>query len=175
VLDLERFIPPDQVLVQARGAELLSRLKSLPRSPETYVLIHADLTQWNFRIDRGQISIFDFDSSEYCWFVKDIAVALYYAPASHEGEDRDAFVHEFLRCFLRGYQSEYELDRQWLRLIPDFLMLQKLILYSLCHQLWDMEHLDEEQRRYLAESRTVIEDGLPVLNVDEALLDRVWP
>jgi Ser/Thr protein kinase RdoA (MazF antagonist) len=174
VLDLDRFLPPDQTRLRALGEELLARLQSLPRSERNYGLIHADLTQWNFCVDEGRITLFDLDSSEYCWFVKDIAVALYYAPASHEGEGRDAFVETFLQCFLRGYRAAYDVDFDSLRLVPEFLMLQKLILYSFCHQLWDLEHLDGDQQRYLAEAKETIERRLPILNVSEELLRRVW-
>jgi Ser/Thr protein kinase RdoA (MazF antagonist) len=166
VLALARFIPAEQDLVLERGNALIDKLKALPRDRDSYGLIHADLTQWNFCVHEGELAVFDFDSCEYCWFAKDIAVALYYAPASDEGDDRQAFAGGFLRSFLRGYLGENPLDPSWLRLIPDFLTLQKLLLYSYCYQLGDLVELEKEQPGYLEDARRTIEMDLPVVDLD---------
>lgn len=166
VLRLARFIPAEQALVLERGNALIDRLKRLPRDRESYGLIHADLTQWNFCVQEGELAVFDFDSCEYCWFAKDIAVALYYARASDESGDPGSFAEGFLRSFLRGYLDENPLDPSWLRLISDFLTLQKLLLYSYCYQLGNLDELEKEQAGYLENSRRTIEMGLPVVNLD---------
>jgi Ser/Thr protein kinase RdoA (MazF antagonist) len=145
----------------------MARLQALPTDRASYGLIHADLTQWNFVVHEGRLTVFDFDSSEYAWFAKDIAVSLYYAVHSEE-RDRDQFVPEFLSHFLRGYWREYDLAPWWLEQIPDLLRLQRLILYSYSHQLTDPDHPDPDSARYIAKTRPAIEQDLPVLDFDFA-------
>lgn len=159
VLDLQAFIPPDQTLVLERASRHLDKLHTLPSDAGSYGLIHADLTQWNFCVDDGAITIFDFDSCEYSWFVKDIAVSLYYARASDENGDSQDFIHDFMYSFLKGYRRECDLEAHWLRLIPDFLMLQKIILYAFCYQILDMGNLSAEDQEFLLKTRQIIEEN----------------
>ena len=77
VLDLEKFIPRDQKLILEVARTHLAKLHQLPKSPECFGLTHADLTQWNFNVHEGKLTVYDFDSTEYAWFVKDLAVSLY--------------------------------------------------------------------------------------------------
>jgi Ser/Thr protein kinase RdoA (MazF antagonist) len=167
VLALERFVPADQTAVYAHARELMARLRALPTDRANYGLIHADLTQWNFVVHEGQMTVFDFDSSEYAWFAKDIAVSLYYAVHS-DGRDRSEFVPHFLSHFLRGYWCEYDLASWWLQQIPDLLRLQRLILYALSYQLTDPENPDPDSERYIAKTRPAIEQDRPVLDFDFA-------
>ncbi len=134
VLALERFVPAEQTAVYAHARELMARLRALPTDRGSYGLIHADLTQWNFVVHEGKLTAFDFDSCEYAWFAKDIAVSLSYAVHSDE-RDRSRFVPHFLSHFVRGYWREYDLPPWWLEQIPDLLRLQRLILYSFSYQL----------------------------------------
>ena len=167
VLDLERFVPTDQTAVYARARELMARLHALPTDRASYGLIHADLTQWNFVVHEGRLTVFDFDSSEYAWFAKDIAVSLYYAVQSNKG-DRSQFVSEFLSHFMTGYWREYDLDPWWLAQIPDLLRLQRLILYAFSHQLCDPDSPDPGAERYITKTRPAIEQDRPVLDFDVA-------
>jgi Ser/Thr protein kinase RdoA (MazF antagonist) len=167
VLALERLIPADQSAVFAHARELMARLEALPTDRAGYGLIHADLTQWNFVVHRGKLTVFDFDSSEYAWFAKDIAVSLYYAVHSDD-QDRTRFVPEFMSRFMRGYWREYDLAPWWLDQIPEMLRLQRLILYALSYQLFDPDNPDPDCERYIAKTRPAIEQDLPVLDFDFA-------
>jgi Ser/Thr protein kinase RdoA (MazF antagonist) len=167
VLTLERFVPEEQTAVYAHARDLMARLHILPTDRASYGLIHADLTQWNFVVHEGQLTVFDFDSSEYAWFAKDIAVSLYYAVHSDE-RDRSQFVPEFLSRFMKGYWREYDLAPWWLEQIPDLLRLQRLILYSFSYQLVDPSSPDPDAEKYIAKTRTAIEQDRPVLEFDFA-------
>ncbi len=166
VLALEKFIPADQVQVFEAARTHLEKLHALPRSPDTYGLTHADLTQWNFNVDQGKITVFDFDSSEYGWFIKDLAVSLYYAGASYEGEDIDEFNQIFFMHLVKGYRRIRDLSNEWLKFIPDFLLLQRIILYSFCYQIWDVENLTDENLAYLEKARKIIISREEPIKVD---------
>ena len=73
-------------------------LDDLPKSPDCYTLIHADLHPWNVLIHDDQLSVIDFDDAGFGWHAFDIAVAL----ASHH--DRVDYEH-VLTHFLDGYRE----------------------------------------------------------------------
>ncbi len=167
VLDFDLFIPPEQTRVLEVAHAHLRKLHALPKSPSVYGLTHADLTQWNFNVDDdGMITVFDFDSTEYGWFVKDLAVSLYYASASYEGDNLDGFNQDFINHLVVGYRWARPISDAWLQYIPDFLFLQRIILYSYCHQLGDHENPTEENRAYLEKTRKIIESGDEPIKLD---------
>ncbi len=172
VLDLEKFIPRDQTQLLKNAGTHLEKLHNLPRSSEVYGLTHADLTQWNFNVEGGQITVYDFDSSEYGWFVKDLAVSLYYAGASYEGENVEAFNQKFFEHLVRGYRRVRPISVDWLERIPDFLFLQRIILYSFCYQILDMKNLTEDDRAFLEKTRTLIETGEEPIIMDYGSLSQ---
>lgn len=82
-------------------------MKNLPRSKESYGLIHYDFHPYNFLIDQGKITVFDFDDSLYGWFALDIGIA-----ATHAvwwGSDYKAWgsKHEFAKHFLNEFLEGY--------------------------------------------------------------------
>lgn len=61
----------DEIALQ-RLAEVRQTLNAMPKSTESYGLIHADLHFWNFAVSPGGLTVFDFDNSEYNWFMADL-------------------------------------------------------------------------------------------------------
>jgi Ser/Thr protein kinase RdoA (MazF antagonist) len=168
VVDVDRFAPPDEVLVRERTAAILARLNRLPRAAQDYGLIHADLHPHNFCFDEGRVTVFDFDNSEYAWFVKDIAVILFYVARAEQAEHRDEAVAAFLGPFLEGYREVRPCDREWLATVPDFLALQRSMNYALFHQYRDPEVRDEATLDGWRRFRRDIEGDVPVLKLDFA-------
>ena len=166
VVDVGRFAPPDEQLVRQRNAEVIERLQGLPRSPEVYGLIHADLHPHNFCFDNGRITAFDFDNAEYAWFVKDIAVLLYYVARAEPTARRDQASAAFLAPFLEGYRELRRCDREWLLACPDLLALQRSMNYALFHQYRDPARLTDAERDTWQRFRRDIEGNKPVLNLD---------
>jgi Ser/Thr protein kinase RdoA (MazF antagonist) len=165
VLDLERFIPGDQTVVLDSAYSHLEKFKGTPRTPEDYGLTHADLTQWNFNVHAGKITVYDFDSSEYGWFIKDLAVSLYYAGVDYDGDEKETFNHEFLKHLVLGYRRIRPISDQWLVRIADFLLLQRIILYSFCHQIGDAQNPTEGTRSFLVRTRGIIESGVEPMTI----------
>jgi len=166
VVDINRFAPPDEQLVRERTAGIIARLKELPRTEERYGLIHADLHMHNFCFAEGKVTAFDFDNSEYAWFVKDIAVLLFYIARDEARDKRDEAVAAFLAPFLEGYRELRRCDREWLAAVPDMLALQRSMNYALFHQYRDPALLDEETLDRWSRFRRDIEADTPVLQLD---------
>jgi Ser/Thr protein kinase RdoA (MazF antagonist) len=168
VVDVARFVPADEHVVRGRTAAIIERLQRLPRSGDVYGLIHADLHPHNFCFHDGRITVFDFDNCEYAWFVKDIAVLIYYVARGVPAGQREAEVAGFLPAFLAGYRSVRRCDREWLAALPDLLALQRCMNYALFHQYRDKNELDEADRDAWRRFRRDIEADAPVLHMDFA-------
>jgi Ser/Thr protein kinase RdoA (MazF antagonist) len=166
VLELDRFIPADQQRVLEVARAHLEKLHQLPKSPDCYGLTHADLTQWNFNVQDGKLMVYDFDSCEYGWFVKDLAVSLYYAGASYEGPDKDPFNQKFWQHLVKGYRRVRHISDDWLARLPDFLFLQRIILYAFSHQIMDPQNPAEDEVAYLKKARKIIEAGKEPIQID---------
>jgi Ser/Thr protein kinase RdoA (MazF antagonist) len=168
VVDIDRFAPPEEQLVRERTARIIERLKQLPRTPEDYGLIHADLHPHNFCFADGRITAFDFDNCEYAWFVKDIAVIVFYVARAAPRGQREEAVAAFLAPFLEGYRELRRCDRVWLEAVPDMLALQRSMNYALFHQYRDPGLLDEDTLDRWGRFRRDIETDTPVLQLDFA-------
>lgn len=166
VVDINRFAPPEELLVRAQTAKIIARLKQLPRTPEDYGVIHADLHMHNFCFADGRITAFDFDNAEYAWFVKDIAVLLFYVARDEVRGERDAAVSAFLTPFLEGYRELRRCDRMWLEAIPDLLALQRSMNYALFHQYRDPAVVNEDVLDRWGRFRRDIEGEIPVIELD---------
>jgi len=168
VVDIDRFAPPEEQLVRDRTLRIIERLKQLPRTPEDYGVIHADLHPHNFCFADGRITAFDFDNCEYAWFVKDIAVILFYVARAEPRGKREEAVAAFLSPFLEGYRELRRCDKVWLEAVPDMLALQRSMNYALFHQYRDPGVLDEATLDTWSRFRRDIETDVPVLQLDFA-------
>jgi amicoumacin kinase len=168
VVDIDRFAPPEEQLVRERTARIIERLNQLPRGPQDYGVIHADLHPHNFCFADGRITAFDFDNCEYAWFVKDIAVIVFYVARDEPRGKREDAVTAFLPPFLDGYREHRRCDRSWLEAVPDMLALQRSMNYALFHQYRDPDVLDDDIRDRWWRFRRDIEQEVPVLELDFA-------
>ena len=166
VVDVDRFAPKDEQLVRDRTAEIIQRLQRLPRGPDDYGLIHADLHPHNFCFDDGRITVFDFDNLEYAWYAKDIAVILFYVAREVPAEQRADAAARFLVPFLEGYRKVRPLHREWVMAFPDMLALQRSMNYALFHQYRDPQKLDDADRDAWRRFRRDIEGAVPVIKLD---------
>lgn len=72
----EKYIP-GQPIVLGKLQHVVDDLQALPRDRDSFGLAHTDFTDVNFFVHNHRITIFDFDDSEYHWYIFDIAVILF--------------------------------------------------------------------------------------------------
>ncbi|KYD00500.1 phosphotransferase enzyme family protein [Bacillus atrophaeus] len=172
-LKLRKYVPQDQNRIFEQADALMEKLRQLPKDPDHYGLVHADLHHGNFNWDNGKITTFDFDDIGYNWFVNDISILLYnilwYPVIPYE--DKGAFTEEFMRHFLSGYREKNELDAAWLTKIPDFLRLRHILIYGLLHQAFDLETISQEEKEMLHGFRQDIENRTPITPFDFSKLN----
>ena len=72
---IEELIPQEHSELRAAIAKRLEVFQSLTKNPEEYGLVHFDFSDGNYHIDMesGDITVFDFDNSMYCWYMFDLA------------------------------------------------------------------------------------------------------
>ena len=141
LMDVERFLPADDTNILQKYRDLLAYLRALPRSIETYGLVHQDAHGGNFFVDdAGRVTLFDFDDCGYSWYANDIAIVLFYLITNRDGAAE--LTREFMPHFLRGYRRENRLDPIWLKELPHFLKLREIELYAVIHRSFDVDHID---------------------------------
>lgn len=74
----DELIPADDLVTQVELRELLDLFATVPRSPKTYGVIHADHGPQNFHYQPAshRVTAFDFGNACYHWFICDLAIAL---------------------------------------------------------------------------------------------------
>jgi Ser/Thr protein kinase RdoA (MazF antagonist) len=163
---VEPYLPAPQESARAIYRDLRADLQSLPKTPQTYGLIHQDAHGSNFFVDdAGQITLFDFDECAYSWFSNDIAIVLFYIV--QDATDAPAFTREFLGHFLRGYQRANPFDARWLQQIPHFLKLREIELYAVIHRDFDVNAIDNAWcARFMRDRQRKIEQHVPFIDFD---------
>ena len=166
MLEVLGWLPESEDKVAQKYIDLKNYLDQLPKSNDSYGLIHFDAHMGNMFIDeQGVITLFDFDDCNYSWFVNDIAIVLFYIAMGKD--DQAVFTRVFLEHFLRGYQMENQLDEGWLVEIPSFLKLREIDLYAVIHRSFDVENITDPWVAMYMENRVQrIEDGVPFIDFD---------
>jgi len=165
-LDVHQHIPASQEVVLGKFDRLMERLRSLPTEPDSFGLVHEDMHHGNFFVDKGRITVFDFDDAHYHWFANDLVIPLFYAVRDAKlGSESIEFAQEFMSCLLEGYVKENNPEPGWFELMPDFLKLRELVLYSIIHAENAFE-LNGWCSRFYDGRRERIEHDVPVIDLD---------
>jgi len=166
-IEMEKFLPASETEAARRLVDVVNYLKTLPRDPEGYGMIHQDAHGGNLFVDNaGQITLFDFDDCCYGHYIYDIAMVLFYSITMQP--EPEAFAVSFLSDFLRGYRQENHLDPSWLAQLPHFLKLREIDLYAVIHRSFeDVETIEDRWVKwYMTGRKSRIEQGKPYLDID---------
>jgi amicoumacin kinase len=149
----------DDEIAMERLAKVAEHLNSLPKSSESYGLIHADLHFWNFAVSPAGLTVFDFDNSEYNWFAADLGTAVFEAATcGYQKLPRDEFIKGFLGKFVQGYERESSLGAA-VEQVPLFAKLREICIYLVLRKRWKNRTLSEFQRLFFESVRVgVVED-----------------
>lgn len=118
-------IATDDVGPRAELHAIASELAALPRSVETFGLIHFDFELDNLIWRDGMVGMLDFDDAARYWYVADIAFAL--RDLFEEGVDLE---NASFRAFMEGYRGFCAIDDRMLAQTPLFLRLSELFSYA---------------------------------------------
>jgi amicoumacin kinase len=166
-LKAEKYLRPDDVMISILK-ERLTKLTSLPKSKDTYGLIHSDFSQSNFYLHNGDIYLFDFDDCSYTYFVNDIGITLCYALffPYKEFENKTEYYRLFFRHFIKGYLKENTIQEEEIEYLQESIKLRYVLQYIYFHQANDVSNLDEESMNRLKEIQQIAASDEPMLPID---------
>jgi Ser/Thr protein kinase RdoA (MazF antagonist) len=173
ILQRVNQMPPHLDIVRTRIQATLDEIRSLPKTDDSFGLIHGDFNDGNFTVNynNGDITVFDFDDSCYFWYVYELATAW-------EGgigrvmfcdlEERKAFMAHYMDQVMEGYNREYSLSDEWLERLPLFLKL--IQIEEFLHYVQYIADPDEETGTGLNYKIKCIEEEIPYMG----FFDRIY-
>lgn len=126
---LNNLFPKEMEKVKHKIFELLETFKSLNITENNFGLIHYDFSDGNYNIDydTGEITVYDFDNSLYCWYMADLANVwahgIGWFQHIEDGTLRLEQMTKYFNLILEGYRSKTSLDEEDLMLLQTFLDL----------------------------------------------------
>jgi Ser/Thr protein kinase RdoA (MazF antagonist) len=161
-------VPETDALVRCAFDRVINALDSLPRSTESYGLIHGDLNHGNLFVADGQPAVFDFDDSCFSWFAYDLAVAIYHLPAGQNQKATNENARQVFRSLIRGYQRVACFEPVWLEWIPLFLKWRDLLIYGFFFEQLAIDSLPEWLQKNFTAMRERIEADRPIADISTA-------
>ena len=161
------YVPIGEKAVHDAFDRALQKLDRLPRSRESFSLIHADLNHANFFLTPTGLNVFDFDDNCYCWFAYDLLVPIFHFPTA-EQRVLDAQAQRTLRLLLCGYESVRRFNRAWIEWLPLLLKWRDLLIYGFFYEQLEITALPDEMRQTLLAMRARIEADRPIAEIGDA-------
>ena len=133
---LGRLIPDKYSELKSAIAACLETFRALPTDAQSYGLVHFDFSDGNYHIDMttGNITVFDFDNSLYCWYMFDLAnLWLHNEGWTRQEPDPGKRFKLMQQCFdlqLQGYKSETDLPDELLEklsLFIDMVLIENIV------------------------------------------------
>lgn len=124
---IDKLIPDSLSLLKEKLLELLTTLKGLDRNGESFGMVHFDYSDGNYMIDfdTGQITVFDFDNSCFCWYLYDLANlwthGVGWIQFEQDAGKRKKFMEDYFKTVLAGYNSETGIENSMLDKLPLFI------------------------------------------------------
>ncbi|MFW9992050.1 MAG: phosphotransferase enzyme family protein [Candidatus Odinarchaeota archaeon] len=133
-VDVQELLAHEEKETIDRISTIFQNLEKLPKTKDSFGLIHSDLHAGNFLVEENSITaILDFDRACYKWFISDVAIALYYplymSQLQNSQKAQKEFIGYFLPLFWEGYESENRLEPFWKDTLNTFITVRDAILY----------------------------------------------
>ena len=164
---IDELIPNTFILLKKNIFELLEALESMDRSRETFGMVHFDFNDGNYFIDfdTGQITVYDFDNSCFCWYLFDLAAVWENGTgwAEHENDidKRKKIMDDYYKNVIEGYKAETNIDDCVLDNLPIFLkvnLVEGIVSHFECLRDGDNDGIDEE---WVSNAIKCLEENIP--------------
>ncbi|QOV11958.1 phosphotransferase enzyme family protein [Viridibacillus arvi] len=126
---IDNLIPGTLPLLKEKMVELLKTLEGLDKNSESFGMVHFDYNDGNYMIDfdTGQITVFDFDNSCFCWYMYDLAnvwmLGLGWIQFEPDAVKRQDFMDDYFKTVLEGYTSESQIEDSMLNNLSLFIQI----------------------------------------------------
>ena len=107
---IDKLIPGSLPLLKEKLLELLKALEGLDKNRESFGMVHFDYNDGNYSIDfdTGQITVYDFDNSCFCWYMFDLASlwtnGVGWIQFEPDAGKRKKFMDDYFETVLAGIQ-----------------------------------------------------------------------
>ena len=157
----------DRSILKKR-AEVLGKIREMPKDRDHYGLAHLDLHFGNFFVDKElqQMVLFDFDDCAYGWYVMDIAMLLFDVLVVYEGSRPVQFGERFLKNLLQGYTTQMPVSEWWVRHLLDFLKLLEIGVYLMLYRGYHEESADNWVSKFMKGRRERIDKDVAYVELD---------
>lgn len=166
---IDKLIPDSLSLLKEKLVQLLKTLEGLDRNRESFGMVHFDYSDGNYSIDfdTGQITVYDFDNSCYCWYMFDLANLWTHGVGWIQFEQnagkRKKFMDDYFETALAGYRSETRIENSMLDKLPLFIqvvLMENIVdAFEVMRNNGDEPECDEE----LSYRIKCLEDDIPYM------------
>lgn len=119
--DAPGLTPDGTAILTALSAQLTDRLTAYGTTPARFGLVHADLRLANLLADARGLSVIDFDDCGFSWWIYDFAAAVSFI-------EEDPALPDLAQAWVAGYRSIAPLPDADVAMLPDMVMLRRLLL-----------------------------------------------
>ena len=129
---IDKLIPDSLSLLKEKLVQLLKTLEGLDMRCKSFGMIHFDYNDGNYSIDfdTGQITVYDFDNSCYCWYMFDLAGlwkhGVGWIQFEQDAGKRKKFMDDYFETVLAGYRSETGIENSMLDKLPLFIQVTNM-------------------------------------------------
>lgn len=145
---IDKLIPDTLSLLKEKLYKLLGDLRQLEQSSDFYGMVHFDYSDGNYMIDydTGEIIVFDFDNSCFCWYLFDLANlwthGVGWIQFESDTQKRKKFMDDYFSKVIEGYCSETGIGDLMLKKLP--LFIQVTLMESIIDAFEVMQNNGEE-------------------------------
>lgn len=130
--ELESASKSEVALMLRAKQTIFDELGRLPKSPQTYGLIHADFVPENLLVNGDVVRLIDFDDAGFGWHMFEIATSLYFI--------RDqSFYEQALQALINGYRKHRSLSEEQLEKLPLFYLARAFTYVGWVHTRQETE------------------------------------
>lgn len=147
--------------------KIIFELEKLPKTIDSYGIIHNDLHQLNFFIDGDKVKVFDFDDCVCSWYSFDIALTLFQFVSTisyKETQARNIFAEKFIYSFLKGYKTQNSIESFWTDKFDLFLRYRRICTYKFIKATFSKKAVNPHTE-YLAWLREEIINDKPFIKI----------
>ncbi len=151
---IDKLIPSSLSVLKDKLFQLLKILEELDRDRESFGMTHFDYNDGNYSIDfdNGQITVYDFDNSCYCWYMFDLAGlwthGVGWIQFEQDAHKRQKFMEDYFEAVLQGYKSETAIENSMLDKLPLFIqasLMEEIVdAFEVMQNNGDEPECDEE-------------------------------
>lgn len=124
---INALIPEALPLLKKKLCALIEELAELEQTGDSFGMVHFDYNDGNYTIDydSGDITVFDFDNSCFCWYLYDLADlwthGVGWIQLEPDSQKRRGFMDGYFDTVMEGYRSETDVDVSMLDKLPLFI------------------------------------------------------